>query len=90
MRKNNIKRSQQGIKRYNKNIARKARKKHKLENHIIWLENVINAGVELDFERLWKKKDGLYRNPKDIKYIIDKLVSRNVPIYKKAKANGRV
>ena len=56
MRKIDKKISQQGIKRYNKNKARQARNKSKLENHIKWLELMINANVELDFEKLWKKK----------------------------------
>ena len=89
MRKIDKKISQQGIKRYNKNKARQARNKSKLENHIKWLELMINANVDMDWEKLCRKKNGTLKDQSYVKYIIDRLVSANVPVYKKAQANGR-
>lgn len=52
----------------NKN-ARKQRQRKKLKNHVLWLETMHKAGVQLDLEKIAKTK-----NPK---LIINKLVSRD-------------
>jgi len=48
--------------------ARKRRQKKKLNSHLIWLEAIHKAGVQLDMEKIVKTKKP--------KLIIDKLVSR--------------
>jgi len=57
----------------------------KLDKHVIWIETLASVGVKLDMDKLMTKKryskyfdreDIVARNQKEVKYIIDKLVSR--------------
>jgi hypothetical protein len=91
MKNNNIK-AIVGSKRGLKVKARKARKIEKLINHTKWIEHMVYAGVEIDMDKLMTKKvysryfdreDVVPRNPADVKFIIDRLVSRNVPYMRK-------
>jgi len=58
----------------------------KLNKHVEWLNTLHLAGVKLDMDKLTTKKvyskyfnreDIVARNQKEVKYIIDRLVSRN-------------
>jgi len=82
-----------GSKRGLKVKARNARKREKLINHATWLEHMVYAGVEIDMDKLMTKKvfskyfnreDIVARNQADVKFIIARLVSRNVPYMRKA------
>jgi hypothetical protein len=84
MRKSNNSISLQGIKRYNKNLKRKQRNNEKLDKHVDFLYKVLQSHT-LDFDKLETKMvqskitgsmETTYRNPKETKLIIDKLVSR--------------
>lgn len=58
----------------------------KLNKHVEWLYALQSAGVQIDMDKLMTKKvyskyfnreDTVARNHKEVKYIIDRLVSRN-------------
>ena len=83
MRKSNKKFSMQGMKRAQKNLARKSLRQAELETHISFLYNILQ-GTTLDFNKLEYKtainkltgeQEKVYRNPKQTKYIINRLVS---------------
>jgi hypothetical protein len=85
MKKNNAKKSLQGIKRYKKNLARKKRKSDQLDTHVDWLETLMLAGKDIDMDKvmmtkkiskLTGKQEDVMRDSKSIKLIISRLVSR--------------
>ena len=87
MKKNNNKVSQHSIKRADAQVRRKNRINYKINSHVKWLEHIVYAGEKLDMDKLWTKTviskltgklEKLNRSPKEVKLIIDKLVSRNV------------
>ena len=58
----------------------------KLDKHVEWLNTLHLAGVQIDMDKLttnkvyskyFNREDIVSRNQKEVKYIIDKLVSRN-------------
>lgn len=79
MQKSSVKVSQQGIRRAEKNKIRLQNRKAKMDNHVDFLYKAISSGkITLDFDKLMAKQVGentIYRNHKDTKYIIDRLVS---------------
>jgi hypothetical protein len=86
-----------GSKRGLKVKARSARKIDNLINHATWLEHMVYAGVEIDMDKLMTKKvynsyfdreDIVARNTSDVRFIINRLVSRNVPYMRKAERSA--
>lgn len=91
MNKNNNK-SITGSRRGLKVNARRLRRIERLTNHATWIEHMVYAGVEVDMDKLMTKKvynryfdreDIVARNQADVKFIINRLVSRNVPYMRK-------
>ena len=69
----------------NKNQKRMKNKIKKMNNHVNWLYQLAEAGVKIDMDRLMSKKiynkyynreDIVAKSHKDVKYVIDRLVSR--------------
>jgi hypothetical protein len=86
MRKIDKKVSQNKQKRYFKNLFRKQNHLKSLKNHVEWLDTLMKAGKEIDMDKLTSyqfiskltgEKETVQRNSKDVKFIIDRLVSRN-------------
>lgn len=87
MKKNNNKISKHKIKRADAKVRRKNRIDYKIDAHVEWLEHIVYAGKQLDMDKLWTKTvvnkltgepEKVNRSSKEVKLIIDKLVSRNV------------